>query len=336
LHPNLRLWSVIPNWSSFGKTGHSEAGNKQDSIDFLQSLIEFWQRTGMYLFIVNPHAGRGKGLAVWKQIEELIAQTKVEYRVLFTQHKGEAIQLVKEASLKGRWTAVVAIGGDGTIHEVANGLYGTDIPLGYIPAGTGNDFAREWHIPFDPIQAWERILRHEVKQTDILIEKNRMMLCYISAGFDGYVSRRVDTSNWKKWLGKASYFVGALLSLRRFRPFTVRVQLDERDYYFEDVWLVTLSNGKSLGGGMMITPHADTADGEMDLCIVHKLKKLSFLKIFPKVYAGRHVGHPAVTFLRGKRAVVQTTPKMWAFADGEEIGNHPLDVLVKPKGLFLI
>ncbi|MCH5583680.1 diacylglycerol kinase family lipid kinase [Shimazuella sp. AN120528] len=290
----------------------------------------------MYLFIVNPHAGRGKGLATWKQVELLLQQTKVEHQVLFTRHKGEAIELAKNASLKGIWTAVVAVGGDGTVHEVANGLYGTDIPLGYIPAGTGNDFAREWHIPFDPLLAWNRIVQHEVKKTDVLMEKDRVMLCYISAGFDGYVSRRVDASSWKKLLGKASYFVGALLSLRRFKPFTLKLRLDETDYDFEDVWLVTLSNGKSLGGGMRITPHANAEDGQMDICIVHKLKKLSFLKIFPKVYTGKHVGHSAVTFLRGKQAVVRTTPNMWAFADGEEIGDHPLDVSIISQGLFLL
>lgn len=290
----------------------------------------------MYLFIVNPHAGRGKGLSVWKQIEGVLKQTKVNHQVLFTQHKGEAVQLAKDASLKEDWTAIVAVGGDGTIHEVANGLFGTNIPLGYIPAGTGNDFAREWQIPFDPLLAWKRILQHETKQTDVLCEKERLMLCYISAGFDGYVSKRVDASSWKKILGKASYFVGALLSLRRFQPFSVHLRLDETDYFFEDVWLVTLSNGKSFGGGMLITPHAVATDGQMDVCIVHRLKKLSFLKIFPKVYAGKHAGHSAVTFLRGKRAEVHTTPAMWAFADGEEIGNHPLTVSILSKGLSLL
>lgn len=290
----------------------------------------------MYLFIVNPHAGRGKGLITWNKIEKLIQQTDVKHQVQFTQQKGEAIQLAKGASLERVWTAIVAVGGDGTIHEVANGIYGTDIPLGYIPAGTGNDFARQWHIPFDPAAAWQRILQHEVKMSDVLVEKNNMMLCYISAGFDGYVSCRVDASSWKKWLGKASYFVGALFSLRRFQPFTIQIRLDGKDFEFENVWLVTLSNGKSLGGGMLITPHADATDGYMDICIVNKLKKLSFLKTFPTVYAGKHVGHPAVTFLRGKQAVVKTNPKMWAFADGEEIGNHPLDVSIKEKGIFLL
>lgn len=290
----------------------------------------------MYLFIVNPHAGRGRGLTAWKQIEMLILKTELKHQVLFTKHKGEAIQLARDASLKENWTAVVAVGGDGTVHEVANGIFGTSIPLGYIPAGTGNDFARQWGIPFDPADAWQRILQHRVRKSDVLIEKSNVMLCYISAGFDGYVSRRVDASSWKKWLGKASYFVGALLSLRRFRPFTIQLQLDGKDYEFKDVWLVTLSNGKSLGGGMLITPHADATDGYMDICIVSKLKKLSFLKIFPKVYAGKHVGHPAVTFLRGKRTVVQTNPKMWAFADGEEIGNHFLDVSIKEKGICLL
>jgi YegS/Rv2252/BmrU family lipid kinase len=291
---------------------------------------------GMYLFIVNPHAGRGKGLIAWKQIEKLIRQAEVKHQVLFTRHKGEAVQLAKDASLHANWTAIIAVGGDGTVHEVANGLYETDIPLGYIPAGTGNDFARQWQIPFDPADALQRIFQHRVQKSDVLLERENVMLCYISAGFDGYVSRRVDASCWKKWLGQASYFVGALLSLRKFQPFTILLQLDGNEMEFEDVWLVTLSNGKSFGGGMLITPHADATDGKMDICIVHKLGKLSFLKIFPKVYAGKHVNHPAVTFLRGQRAVVKTNPKMWAFADGEEIGNHSLDVSAKKRALLLL
>jgi YegS/Rv2252/BmrU family lipid kinase len=290
----------------------------------------------VYLFIVNPHAGRGKGLAAWKQIEARLMQSRIDYEVHFTQFQEEAISLAKEAVNQSKWTAVIAVGGDGTVHEVANGLYGSEIPMGYIPAGTGNDFAREWKISFDPLIAWERIRQHEVKKVDILMENDRIMLCYISAGFDGYVSRKVDASWWKKVLGKASYFIGALLALKKFRPFSLHLQLDGQNYDFEDVWLVTLSNAKSLGGGMQINPQADSTDGWMDLCIVHKLKKLEFLRVFPKVYAGKHIGHPAVTFLRGKQANVQTDPSMWAFADGEELGNHDLNVSIISKGLLLL
>ncbi|WP_028776443.1 diacylglycerol/lipid kinase family protein [Shimazuella kribbensis] len=290
----------------------------------------------MYLFIVNPHAGRGKGLRAWKQVEAKLVHSRIDYEVHFTQYKEEAILLAKEAMDQSKWIAVIAVGGDGTVHEVANGLYGSEIPMGYIPAGTGNDFAREWKISFDPLRAWERIQQHEVKKVDILMENSRIMLCYISAGFDGYVSRKVDASWWKKGLGKASYFIGALLALKKFRPFSLRLQLDGQNHDFEDVWLVTLSNGKSLGGGMLINPQADSTDGWMDLCIVHKLKKLEFLRMFPKVYAGKHIGHPAVTFLRGKQANVQTDPMMWAFADGEEIGNHNLKVSIIPNGLLLL
>jgi YegS/Rv2252/BmrU family lipid kinase len=294
------------------------------------------RKENVYQFIVNPHAGRGKGITSWQQVESVLKQTDVTYDVKFTKEKGEAIHLAKTATDQNQWTAVVAVGGDGTVHEVANGLYKSNVPLGYVPAGTGNDFAREWNIPFNPIQAWQRIAQHEVKQSDIILADNRVVLCYISAGFDGYVSRLVDASSWKKALGKASYFLGALLSLKSFQPYTLELQLDENDYRFENVWLVTMSNGKSLGGGMMITPHANPTDGLIDLCIVHKLTKIDFLRVFPKVYAGKHVDHPAVTFLQGKQATVKTEPKMWAFADGEEVGNQTISLEIIPNGIFLL
>lgn len=290
----------------------------------------------MYYFIVNPHAGRGKGLDVWQQAEDILKLQNITYEVLFTTDKGEAVQLASEAAQQDQVTAVVAVGGDGTVHEVANGLYGTEIPLGYLPAGTGNDFAREWEISFDPAKAIERILLHQVKTTDILIADKRVMLCYLSTGFDGYVSRRVDASWWKKWLGKASYFVGALISLPRFQPYTLRLALDGKDYTFEDVWLVTLSNGKSFGGGMIISPHADPTDGQIDVCVIRNLSKAGFLQVFPKVYAGKHVGHKAVTFLQGKTAKVEASPAMWAFADGEEVGPESIEIELKPSGLLIL
>jgi YegS/Rv2252/BmrU family lipid kinase len=290
----------------------------------------------LYLFIVNPHAGRGKGLIVWNQVESIVKSENRDYEVQFTKGKGEAVDLTKHAVKQRDWTAVIAVGGDGTVHEVANGLYGSQTPLGYLPAGTGNDFAREWKIPFDPAAAWQRIASHERKKADVFMAGERVVLSYISAGFDGYVSRLVDASHWKKWLGKASYFVGALLALKSFRPFRLQLRLDETNYLYEDVWLVTLSNGKSLGGGMLINPQANPADGLVDVCIVHKLSKWEFLRVFPKVYAGKHIGHRAVTFLKGKKMEVKTTPSMWAFADGEEVGNHAISVKIMPNKLSVL
>lgn len=290
----------------------------------------------MYLFIVNPHAGRGKGLQVWKQAEKMLLERNVPFEVKFTERKGDGKLLAREGTTIQGIRAIVAVGGDGTVHEVANGLYGTNIPLGYLPAGTGNDFAREFEIPFIPFQALDRILQHQEKKIDILVSDNRVMLCYLSAGFDGYVSRRVDASNWKRWLGRASYFFGALLCLSRFQPFTLHLQLDGLAYTFEDVWLVTLSNGKSFGGGMMISPQAVPTDGKFDICVVNKLSKLDFLSVFPKVYAGKHVGHPAVTFLQGEEVRMETSPVMWAFADGEEVGRQSVNVRIVPSGLTIL
>jgi diacylglycerol kinase (ATP) len=289
----------------------------------------------MYLFLVNPYAGRGKAKRIWKQVESELQQHQIAYHVRFTTKTMEAMSFSKQAKQQ-QWTAVVAIGGDGTVHEVANGLAGGSIPLGYIPAGTGNDFARQCQIPFDPIQAWERIRRHHVQTIDILREREKIMLCYISAGFDGYVSKRVNDSRWKTLFGNASYPIGALLCLRKFRPFQLHIQLDGVAHTFADVWLVTVCNGKSFGGGMQIAPHADATDGVFDLCIVYQLSKSEFLRTFPSVYQGKHVGHRAVKFLRGNHVQIQTNPAMWAFADGEEIGQHPLDVQLVKQGLMLL
>lgn len=290
----------------------------------------------MYLFIVNPHAGRGKGLKVWKEVELLLQQRKIVYQVKFTQGKGDATQLADNEAKEWKVTAVVAVGGDGTVHEVANGLYGTNIPLGYIPAGTGNDFARVWDISFNPSRALEQILEHQVKLMDVIISQKQVMLCYLSTGFDGYVSQRVDNSKWKKWLGNASYFIGALVCLPEFRPFTVELECDGVSHIYKDVWLVTCSNTKSLGGGMLISPQADPTDGMMDICIVHKLSKLGFLQVFPKVYTGKHVGHPAVTMLSAKNVKLKTTPAMVAYSDGEEVGLHVEELHLIPNGLAIL
>jgi YegS/Rv2252/BmrU family lipid kinase len=131
----------------------------------------------LFSFIVNPTAGQGKAMQVWQQLEKHLQTRKVEYNVQFTKHAGDATSLAEQVCRSGNSQAVIAIGGDGTLHEVANGILGMDIPLGYIPAGTGNDFARSTGIPHDPVRALERILSFTPKKIDVAQINGKRFLC---------------------------------------------------------------------------------------------------------------------------------------------------------------
>jgi diacylglycerol kinase (ATP) len=294
----------------------------------------------MYYFIVNKISGNGKGIKVWKKVEKLLEEKQVNYQVRFTEHPKHAVEIVKELSSE-TCDAVVAVGGDGTIHDVANGLIDSNIPIGIIPAGSGNDLARALDIPMDYKKAFERILIGKKRKMDVGKIGEEYCITVTGIGFDGKVAEVNNASKYKDLLnfirlGDLSYGLSVLHVLFKYRPVNVQLKVDGKTLDFSNVWLIAIANTPNYGGGIKICPDACYHDGLFDICIVHSITKWDLLRTFPKAYKGKHASHPGVTMIKGKQVEVTSEWPMIVQSDGEVLTKTPVNVTIQKEALLII
>ncbi len=295
----------------------------------------------MICFIVNGVSGNGRGYRVWKHVERLLCEKQVDYDVVFTEGPKHATNIARELAKQKNVHAVIAIGGDGTVHEVANGLAGSEIPLGFIPAGSGNDFAKGLQIPKQSKQALERALSGHKRKMDIAYINHEIFINVAGIGFDAQVAKTANQAPYKKWLnhfrlGAFCYVISFFKVIFRYQPTEVYLMIDEREHAFKDVWLVAVANAPFYGGGMMICPQAKCDDGLLHICVVHGISRWKLLTLFPRVFFGRHIDTSAVTMLTGQRLKITSSIPLAVHGDGEILGETPLEVTIQQKGLSIV
>ncbi|WP_188205949.1 diacylglycerol/lipid kinase family protein [Alkalibacillus aidingensis] len=295
----------------------------------------------MYYFIVNYYSGSGISRKIWREIELILQTRGINYKSVFTNYQNHATELVKELKEKKNITAVVAVGGDGTVNEVINGLTGTSIPLGVIPTGSGNDFCRAMGIPLRYELALERILKGELKEIDIGRVNDKYFATIVGVGFDGQVAQQTNRSKHKKLynltkIGSLSYIISLFKVIFMYKPSQVELHIDSYQTTQEKVWLIAIANSPCYAGGMMICPDAKNNDETFDICIVKGISRWSLLRIFPSVFKGKHILHPAVTTLKAKKVQISSKQSLVAHADGEIIGKTPFDVTIQPSSLTVL
>jgi diacylglycerol kinase (ATP) len=217
-------------------------------------------------------------------------------------------------------SGVVAFGGDGFIHEIIQHIVPREISLGVIPCGTGNDFARSIDIyRLSLNQQLELIAQTKSRSIDLGRVGSTWFVAILSTGFDALVNDRANAMQWPK--GRMRYNIAMIEKIVALRAHSYRIRLDGE---FVDVQatLVTVANGPSYGGGMKVCPDATLTDGLFDVMVLGKVSRTELLKVFPKVYSGRHVGHPAVTFYRCRE--IEIIGSGSSFADGEPISTLPV------------
>ncbi|WP_158736354.1 diacylglycerol kinase family protein [Alteribacillus sp. YIM 98480] len=294
----------------------------------------------MYAFIINKTSGNGKGHRVWKRVEKILEQEDLSFVARFTEGPQHAREIVKDLNRENLKTIIV-VGGDGTIHEVANELAYKNISLGIIPAGSGNDFARCIGVPMNPLKALERITANETKQVDLLHLGHQYCLTVTGIGLDGQIAKNVNDGAYKKFfnqlrLGGLSYVISLLETLRDYKPTNVQITIDGVDMTFSNVWLVAVANAPNYGGGITICPDASYNDGFLNLCIVHGIKKWELLRLFPKAYRGKHKSEKNVTFLQGKEVRVRSGTSIMVHSDGEQMAVSPIHIRIEKDALRVV
>jgi diacylglycerol kinase (ATP) len=306
-------------------------------------------------FVVNPSSGNGRGKHVWRQLEEVLQSRAVPYKARYTSGQGDAAQFAFEWSMDPiDVTVIVAVGGDGTVHEVANGIYRAHTnaqaippsqtkPLGYIPAGSGNDFARGHQIPLQPLLALELILSESptIRRIDLIRMNDRIAVNSIGVGFDGRVARLTNEASYKKLfnqfkLGRLAYVLTLVRVLLFYQTASLTLTIDGNRSSINKVWFIATANIPFYGGGMKICPKADPESGQAELCVVSNAHRAEFLRVFPRVYKGTHIDHPAIAFHQGTIIEIDAKQPLDIHMDGEMAGTSPAILEVLPAILSII
>jgi len=270
--------------------------------------------------LVNPTAGKGKGGRVAPAVESALTAAGRSVRRIVGRDAGEALDLAHAAVAHGL-SALVAVGGDGMVNLALQSVGGTPTPLAIVPAGTGNDIARSLGVPLDdPAAAGRAVVDVPAREIDLGRVGSRWFGGVLGSGFDSMVNERANRMTWPT--GRSRYNIAIVLELRTFRPVPYVLELDGETWTTEAM-LVAVGNSPSYGGGMKVCPDADLRDGLLDVTVLGPISKPEFLRVFPTVYKGTHVSHPAVTVRRARSVVLQSAG-VTAYADGERVSVLPV------------
>ena len=283
----------------------------------------------MWLLLINPTSGGGRGAKVGAEVARYLVSNSIQYSDISGSSFESARTNLRE-SLSTTVNGVIAVGGDGMVHLVIQELAEKKVPLLLIPAGTGNDFARVLHLPLDnPTMVLEKALSSAPTHVDLGRVNGTFFAEVLSTGFDSIVNERAN--RMVRITGKSKYYISMLLELPLFKPKSYKFRMDGSDFECKAM-LIAVGNGSSYGGGMKVCPTANMSDGEFEVMILHEVSTLEFLRVFPSVFSGAHVKHPAVKILRGKE--IEISADAVAYADGERIGSLPIRAHVVPSALL--
>jgi YegS/Rv2252/BmrU family lipid kinase len=299
---------------------------------------------GGVVFVVNPASANGSTRRRWPEIAHRAAELGLAGETLMSERRGHAGELARRAAEEGAGL-VVAVGGDGTVNEVANGLLGFEgerPELAVIARGTGTDFVRHFGIP----TKLEGAVAVALSGTARTIDAGRIayrswsgeaaaayFVNSASAGMSGAVAQRANSSS-KALGGKASFLYATLAVFARWHATEMEVEVDDerRSGLLYDA---IVANCRYLGGGMAMTPDAEPDDGLLDVLVIGDITRRDLALTLPKVYRGTHLPHPKAEALRGRRVVVRSATPVPVELDGEQPGTTPATFEIVPSALRL-
>jgi YegS/Rv2252/BmrU family lipid kinase len=286
----------------------------------------------MLYLIANLKSRSGYAKVIWNQVKKVLMEEKVEYNVYFTEYKGHATELAKKITEDKDRVKLVALGGDGTINEVINGIQNySKVVFGYIPTGSSNDFARSLKLPVKPREAILNIIKPKYfERIDIgelqINGSKRNFAVSCGIGFDAAIceeamdSRVKDALNRVR-LGKLTYVGIALKQLAKFQKQGVDIVLDDvTKVNFRDIFFISSHIHKYEGGGLMLCPEAKFNDGLLDICVVGNMSKSRVLLLLPKSYGGNHTKNKNIDILRCKKLTLKVAKPIPVHTDGEYLG----------------
>ena len=295
--------------------------------------------------IINPTAGAGKTKKQWPLINEYLKKIGFDFEGKETEAPGHAIKLADDAVKKG-YKNIVAVGGDGTVSEIVNGIYNADglntVTLGIISTGTGADYIRTIGIPGDYEEACNKLINPVTRNVDVgMVEclKNgqttsRLFVNFAGIGFDAEIVK-ATTQKYKAMGRVSAYLLGLLSTLVSYKNKEVDIVIGNEKKR-RRICTVIMGNGKYGGGGMYTTPKAEIDDGLLDILIVGDLSKPDLIQSLPTLYEGTHLNHPKVSLKKASEVTINPLISMAVQADGDIVGESPATFKIIEEKLHLI
>jgi diacylglycerol kinase (ATP) len=279
--------------------------------------------------LVNPTAGRARHAETVGAVQARLSVGELDVTRIASEDGDEAADLARQVVAE-EYDVLAVMGGDGMVHLAVQALAGTSTALGVIPTGTGNDVARYLGLPRGkPVDAADVICRRVTRPMDLGKARSTYYATVLATGFDSLVNERANRMTWPR--GQMRYNVATLAALKVFTPLPYTLELDGERRRL-DAMLVAVGNGPSYGGGLRMCEGALLDDGLLDVVIIKPISKPELLKVYPRLFRGTHVSHPAYEHHRVSRVSV-AAPGIVAYADGERLGPLPLNVECAPAAL---
>jgi YegS/Rv2252/BmrU family lipid kinase len=284
-----------------------------------------------YALLVNPSSGSGRAAKLLPQAESELRTREAAFRTVLTHNLGHGIEEALAAAEAGEVPVVMS--GDGLIGAIGGALAGSSAPLGVIPGGRGNDFARAVGIPTEIPDAVANLLAGHEREIDVGEANGERFLCIASTGFDSECNRLANET--KVVRGNLVYAYSALRTLASWRPADFVVTVDGERHEHRG-YSVAIANSKAFGGGMLVAPDAEIDDGLYDVVLTGEESKLGFVRNLPKVFKGTHVELDAITVLRGAEVEISASRPFEVYADGEHLTDLPAKLHLLRRALRVI
>ena len=283
-----------------------------------------------YAIVVNPVSGKRQGEKIGVRSAQRLVEAGHE-AVVVSGPDAAGTRDALQVELKSGVDAVLVVGGDGALHELLSLLAHTGLPVGMLPAGTGNDLARSLGLDSkDPDAALDVVLRGATRTIDLAQVDGRLVATVVASGFDSKVNERANAMRWPR--GNMRYNLAIVAELRSFEPLEFTLTLDTGERLTRRAMLAAVGNGPSFGGGLRLCEGAVMDDGLLDLVVINPVSKLKLLRVFPTLYRGTHTSLPEFErFL--VRSVTLDSPGIVAYGDGERLGPLPQTVTIRPAAL---
>ncbi|PID92838.1 MAG: lipid kinase [Bacteroidetes bacterium] len=301
-----------------------------------------------WLVIVNPNAGKKKGEKDWKKISSLMVKYNIPFKAVFTQHLNHAVKLSRIYIRKG-FKKVLIVGGDGTLNEVVNGIFlqkkfaTTDITIGLIPVGTGNDWATTYGIPRDyekavKVIAEEKTYIQDTGKVEYMQEGKKRVRYFLNNAGVGFDAQVVEKTNAVKSQGKgnsASYFTSVLKVMFNYKSTNSTIYMD-KEKMEEKIFSFSVGICPWSGNGMKQFPQALPGDGLFDITMITQVSKLKIIRKIKKLYDGSFVNLPEVKTARSAKINFLSPEPVFVEADGESLGHSPIRFDILPQSLKVV
>ncbi|MCF6268738.1 MAG: diacylglycerol kinase family lipid kinase [Melioribacteraceae bacterium] len=282
------------------------------------------------LLVYNNFAGNGRAKKNLPQVESLFKKYKINFDIAITKYSGHGIEIVGNADLS-KYDGIVAAGGDGTLFEVINGYFKNSseqtIPLGVLPVGTGNAFARDLELDTTKIEeAIEIISKQKLRKVDVgkfsTEGKDYYFLNIIGAGF---VADANKTAQSFKIFGNFSYIIGVFYRILVLKFTKLKLEFDGKKLETESTF-IEVSNTRYTGADFLMAPNAEIDDGLLDITLVKKISRLKLLQTFPKIFTGEHILINEIETHKAKHIKIETDKPLILTPDGELLGTTPVEI----------